>query len=135
MAGTRPLSGSFSLVYPGHTFQEPTRTPEMSVFSSASTLASELAKLETIGNVRVSRTDPTAEGELSWTVTFLSGEGDVPVLQPVVDGIIGKDASVRVSTLTNGVAPVGGSFSLVAYGIPGEVRNRTGFLLILYRPF
>lgn len=122
-AGTKPLSGGFALVYPGHTFQESARTGELSVFASANDLASELGSLDNTGKLRVSRTGPSVEGEMSWTVTFMSGEGDVPTLQTVTDGIGGTDALVRVSTLANGIAPIGGTLSLVVYGVPGEVRQ------------
>lgn len=122
-AGTTRLSGTFALVYTGHTFQESARTGELSIFASADVLASELGSLENTGKLRVSRTGPSAQGEMSWTVTFMSEEGDVPALQTVTDGIGGTDAFVRVSTLANGIAPVGGTFSLVVYGVPGEVRK------------
>lgn len=124
MPGSTPLSGSFSLTYHGHSFQESAKTGPISVFATAGTLASEVTNLGTTGEVHVSRSLPTAEGELSWTVTFLSGRGDVPALQPADDGMEGTGSSVRVSTLANGIAPVRGTISLVLSGVPGEVRRR-----------
>lgn len=75
-----------------------------------------------MGDIHVSRSGPSAEGELAWTVTFLSREGDVPVFQVAVSDLTGIGTAVRVSTLANGVAPVRGTVSLVAYGVPREVR-------------
>lgn len=127
IAGSNPISGTFSLVYPGHAFEESTETRPISVHASAGTLASELANLGTLANdgIHVSRSSPSAEGELEWAVTFDSGRGDVPVMQPEVDGVIGTGAAVRVATLANGVAPAQGYISLVASGVQGEVRVHT----------
>lgn len=127
IAGSNPISGTFSLVYPGHAFQETTQTGPISVHASAGALASELANLGTLAkdDIRVSRSSPSAEGELAWTVTFVSGGGDVPVMQPDVDGVTGTGVAVRVTTLANGIAPVQGSISLVASGVRGEVRVNT----------
>lgn len=72
----------------------------------------------------MSRSGPSAQGELTWTITFLSGEGDVPAMQPVTHDISGAGASLRVSTLANGIAPIGGNFSLVVSGVPGKVRRQ-----------
>lgn len=112
------------MVYPGHTFQETVKTGPISVHASAGTLASELASLDTLarGDIHVSRSGPSAEGELEWTVTFLSEGGDVPVMQPQVDDVAGTGASVRVATLANGIAPARGYVSLVVSGVRGEVR-------------
>lgn len=125
-AGTAPLSGSFSLTFPGHAFQEATTTGPISVHASAGAVSSELINLDTVRDIHVSRSGPSAQGELAWTVTFLSGDGDVPVTQPHADDVTGTDAAVRVSTLANGVAPVGGTLSLVVSGVPGEVSNGVG---------
>lgn len=93
--------------------------------ASAGTLASELANLDwlTKDDIRVSRSSPSAEGELTWKVTFVSGWGDVPALQAVVDGVAGTGAAVRVATVANGVAPVKGSVSVVVSGVQGQVRQ------------
>lgn len=120
------MSGSFSLTFPGHAFQQATTTGSISVHANAGAVSSELSNLGAIGDIHVSRSGPSAQGELAWTVTFLSGDGDVPVMQPHVDEVTGTDAAVRVSTLANGVAPVGGSLSLVVSGVPGEVSNGVG---------
>lgn len=124
-AGSSPLSGTFSLVYPGQTFQEAAETGPISVHASAGSLASELANLDslTMDDIRVSRSSPSAEGELAWTVTFVSGWGDVPMMQAVLDSVTGTGAAVRVTTVANGVAPVKGSVSLVAFGVRGKVRT------------
>lgn len=94
--------------------------------ASAGTLAAELAKLDSLtkDDIRVSRSSRSAEGELSWTVTFVSGWGDVPAMQTVVDGVTGTGAAVRVATVANGVAPVKGYVSLVASGVRGQVRRK-----------
>lgn len=121
-AGTAPLSGSFSLAYSGHTFQPTLETGQISVDASAGALASELAALSTVGATHVSRSGPSAEGELAWTITFLAEEGDVPLMQPTMENLAGAGAVVRVSTIADGVAPVRGTLSLVASGIPGQVK-------------
>ena len=46
----------------------------------------------------------------------------MPVFQVAVSDLTGIGTAVRVSTLANGVAPVRGTVSLVAYGVPREVR-------------
>ena len=124
-AGSSPLAGTFSLVYPGHAFQEAAQTGPISVHASASALASELSNLGSLtkDDIRVSRSNPSAEGEVAWTVTFTSGGGDVPEMQAVVDGVAGTGAALRVSTFSNGVAPVQGFVSLVASGVRGQVGN------------
>lgn len=129
-AGSSPLSGKFSLVYPGHTFQEAAETGLISVHASAGTLTSELAKLDSLTkeDIRVSRSSLSAEGELAWTVTFVSGWGDVPAMQAVVDDVIGTGAAVRVTTAANGVAPVKGSVSLVTSGVRGQVRTSVCYI-------
>lgn len=76
-----------------------------------------------MGDIHVTRSGPSAEGELAWTVTFLSKEGDVPALQVAVSDLTGIGAAIHVSTLANGVAPVRGTVSLVAYGVMKEVRR------------
>lgn len=93
--------------------------------ASAGTLASELANLGSLtkDDIHVTRSSPSAEGELAWTVTFVSGWGDVPAMQAAVGGVIGAGAAVRVATVANGVAPVQGSLSLVASGVRGQVRR------------
>lgn len=112
------------MVYPGQAFQETTTTGPISVHASAGTLAAELANLDTLAkeDIHVSRSGPSIEGELAWTVTFLSGGGDVPAMQPRVDDVTGTGVSVRVATLANGIAPVQGYVSLVVSGVRGEVR-------------
>ncbi|CAM9933748.1 unnamed protein product, partial [Ectocarpus fasciculatus] len=103
---------------------EPTETAPISVHASAGALASELTSLDSLGinSVQVSRSGPSTEGELAWTVSFVSGTGDIPAMQALNDGVTGTDAAVRVSELANGVAPVRGSVSLVVSGVRGEVR-------------
>lgn len=124
-AGSSPLSGSFSLVYPGHAFREAAQTGPISVHASASALASELGNLGSLtsDDIRVSRSNPSTEGGLEWAVTFVSGWGDVPEMQVVVDSVAGTGAAVRVATLSNGVAPVQGFVSLVA---SSAVRGQVG---------
>ena len=56
-------------------------------------------------------------------MTFVSGFGDVPTMQAVVDDVTGTGAAVRVTTTANGIAPVKGSVSLVASGVRGQVRT------------
>lgn len=70
----------------------------------------------------MSRTGPSAQGELAWTVTFASGSGGLPTLEPDVASLVGTGATVRVSTLANGIAPLRGMLSLVVSGVDGEVR-------------
>lgn len=123
MKGSSPISGTFTLAYPGHVFQETTTTGPISVHASAGALASALNSLTTMGDIHVSRSGPSAEGGLVWTVTFLSREGDMPTIQVVNSDLTGIGAAVHVSTLANGVAPVRGTVSLVAYGVPREVRR------------
>lgn len=53
----------------------------------------------------------------------MSGWGDVPAMQAVVDDVTGTGAAVRVTTAANGVAPVKGFISLVASGVRGQVRR------------
>ena len=132
-AGSSPLSGTFSLIYPGYNFQEAAETGPIPVRASAGTLASELAKLDllTKDDIRVSRSSPSAEGELAWTVTFVSGWGDVPAMQAVSNGVTGTDATVRVATMANGVAPIKGSLSLVVSGVRGQVRRVHGILSLV----
>ncbi|CAM9173076.1 unnamed protein product, partial [Hapterophycus canaliculatus] len=127
IAGSNPLSGFFSLVHAGHSFQAKAQTGPISVHASAGIVAAELARLETLGEQRilVSRSLPSAEGELAWTVTFARGEGDFPPMEAVVDEVTGTDAGVRVTTLANGVAPVRGSLSLVVSGVRGETPQAT----------
>ncbi|CAM9858265.1 unnamed protein product, partial [Ectocarpus sp. 8 AP-2014] len=127
IAGSSPISGTFSLIYPGHAFQEPTETAPISVHASAGALASELTSLDSLGinSVQVSRSGPSAEGELAWTVSFVSGNGDLPAMQAVHDGVTGTDAVVRVAEVANGVAPVRGSVSLVVSGVRGEAPQAT----------
>lgn len=61
----------------------------------------------------------------------------MPTFQAAVGDLGGVDAAVHVSTLANGVAPVRGAISLVAYGVPREVRRRscscTGRILLITR--
>lgn len=130
IAGSHPISGTFSLVHAGHVFQEKMQTGPISVHASAGVIAAALASLDTLGgeSVHVSRSRPSAEGELTWTVTFASEEGDFPPLEAVVDGVTGTDATIHVATLANGVAPVRGSLSLVVSGVRGEVRGRAAQL-------
>lgn len=127
VGGSNPISGFFSLIHSGHSFQENAHTRPISVHASAGIVAAELASLGNLEeqSVHVSRSRPSAEGQLAWTVTFAPGEGDFPPMEAVVDGVTGTDAAVRVSTLANGVAPVRGSLSLVVSGVPGEVRRRS----------
>lgn len=121
--GSSPISGTFTLAYPGHAFQETTTTGPISVHASAGALASALNSLSTMGDIHVSRSGPSAEGEMMWTVTFLSREGDVPAFQVANSDLTGSGAAVRASTSANGVAPLRGTVSLVAYGVPREVRQ------------
>lgn len=120
-AGTTPLSGSFSLGFEGHTFQNSVESTLIPTSASAGDFYSALTSLVTLGEIRVSRSGPSAEGELAWTVTFLSGSGDVPTLKLGASSLLGTGAAVSVSTAANGVAPVGGMLSLVVSGVPGEV--------------
>lgn len=60
---------------------------------------------------------------MAWTVTFPAELGDVPPLEPDPTSLAGTGAAVRVSTVADGLAGVGGSLSLVASGVEGEVRR------------
>lgn len=85
-------------------------------------MSTQLRGLGYPGEIRVSRTAQSAQGEMAWTVSFPPGTGNVPTLEPDVSELVGTDAVVRVSTLAHGLAEVGGTLSLIASGVEGEVR-------------
>ncbi|CAM9199449.1 unnamed protein product, partial [Discosporangium mesarthrocarpum] len=123
--GTVPISGTFSLVSHGHSYQGAEKTGAISVHAPAAALSSSLNSLHNIGKVYVSRSNPSPEGELSWTVTFNGGDGDHLALTPTVDEMGGTGALVHVTTIANGASPVRGQISLVVSGVSGQPSQAT----------
>lgn len=81
-------------------------------------LKTQLESLPNVGVVAVSRAGPTVLKEYVWTITFLStpgyfppGAGDIAQLT-ATSSLGGTNSTVRVSTVTDGSAPLSGSFSL-----------------------
>jgi len=77
---------------------------------SAIDMANELQLLSGFGNVSVARTGPDNQGGFTWTVTWLTIEGDVPALS-VTESLTGSDVSIVSATVVDGNY-LGGTFKL-----------------------
>jgi len=77
---------------------------------SAYDMQIELQLLEGFGNVSVSRIGPDNQGGYTWTVTWLTIEGDIAPLQ-FVNALTGSGATINGTTIKNGNA-LGGYYIL-----------------------
>mmetsp|Transcript_26119 Transcript_26119/g.59099 ORF Transcript_26119/g.59099 Transcript_26119/m.59099 type:complete len:149 (-) Transcript_26119:3-449(-) len=77
---------------------------------SAIDTANELQLLSGFGNVSVARTGPDNQGGFTWTVTWLTIEGDAPALS-VTESRTGSDVSIVSATVVDGNY-LGGTFEL-----------------------
>jgi hypothetical protein len=100
IAGTsQPISGNFALTFRGD------RTRYMPYDVDSRTLELSLEALATIADVVVSRSDADENGGYTWTVTFLSELGSLPLIEFDDMDLTGTVVSGSVSKLVEGVSP------------------------------
>ena len=105
--GSSPVRGKFLLSFDGQVTSP--------VDHDVSTMGMRQA-LESLPNIKaltaVSRSKAVAENSFSWTITFspTSSPGDLPLIVPAHS--VDFNANVYARTVTDGVVPLGGTFSL-----------------------
>eukprot|EP00953_Heterococcus_sp_UTEX-ZZ885_P004253 2792-Heterococcus_DN1.PRE.1 len=113
-AGTEPIGGSFALQFVrGSTVLGSTRS--ISAQATAATVQAALQSVTSVltGDISVTRSDTSAQGEVTWTVTFaLQDSGSLPDMVVDSSGVTGADLAVKVQTVTHGQALLSGSFTV-----------------------
>jgi hypothetical protein len=98
--GTAPLGGTFSV---GFTHGGATFTTSLLAYdANAATIKSALELLDNVGTVRVTRAAADAQGGHTWTVTFMSNSGDVPMLALGASQLTGNGQGVSFAETTAG---------------------------------
>lgn len=95
--GRAPLSGSFQLMFGGE------KTKKLPHNASAAEIKLALQSLKDIGHVNVSRY--TNNNGWNYLITFSSLFGDLPLLGVDFYDLLGPSASVKASTIQDGVTP------------------------------
>jgi len=117
--GSESMDGSFKLSYGGLLHQEVETTASIPVGISAFGLKQELEKLDSITGISgVTKSNSLFnENTDSYTITFnsKSNPGDLPALKVLLNDngdTLSGGGEVFVNTVTNGEAPLGGTFEL-----------------------
>jgi hypothetical protein len=113
-AGTAPVGGSFALQFMrGSTVLA--STGSIPVQATAATVRAALQSVSSVltCDVTVTRGDTSAQGQVTWTVTFaLQDSGSLPDMVCDSSSVTGTGVAVRVQTVAHGQALLSGSFAL-----------------------
>jgi ELWxxDGT repeat protein len=116
----------FTLLYEGFHGQKILQTDPLPIYASSSMVEKALEMMETVHAVTVVPLKRTGLDPPGWEVTFDDPMGNVPALRS-------DNPAVIVSTVTDGVAPLDGSFSVLV-SVPGRATVTTSQLPVTASP-